>query len=382
MSKVVDTFLPVRRLTIMYICALTSVALLVLIGQVIIQIAIHQQDDDALIIGIAGRQSMLSQKIGKTALVIEYTVPPSARAGQLQDLQQSLDLWQRSQQGLLNGDASLGLPGHPSDEVKRLFNVISPNYEFIVSATTSLLSIADQDREKPGPFPNLDPHVQTILAQVPGFLTGMDQIVSQYQREAEGRVSNLRVLEVILAGTTLSVLAGEGWFIFRPTAGRLHQTIKEITELHHSIEGQKRELEQGIEQILQTHVQIANGDFSARAPLAEDHVLWQIGYSLNNLLARLNVLSRAESELRKTKLEANQLIGSLQSQATLIKNELQLIQTEAAHLVEVLHEAKTRAHPIRIASSRSLLEALCQELGGNYLLPALPPGSRSGAMLS
>ena len=52
-----------RRLTIFYICALCSVALLSILGQVIIQMSIQQQNSDALVINIAGRQRMLSQEI-------------------------------------------------------------------------------------------------------------------------------------------------------------------------------------------------------------------------------------------------------------------------------------------------------------------------------
>jgi len=69
---------------------------------------------------------------------------------------------------------------------------------------------------------------------------------------------------------------------------------------------QKSQLDSGIQQILQTHVAVANGDLSARAPLSQDHVLWRVAMSLNNLIARLQSLSHTESELRQQIWEGNE----------------------------------------------------------------------------
>ena len=50
---------------------------------------------------------------------------------------------------------------------------------------------------------------------------------------------------------------------------------------------QKRDLEKSIQQIIQTHTHVANGDFSARVPLNQGTVLWEVAGSLNNLLSRV-----------------------------------------------------------------------------------------------
>jgi nitrate/nitrite-specific signal transduction histidine kinase len=360
---------PTRRLTIFYICALCSVALLAILGQVIIQMSIQQQTNDAFIINIAGRQRMLSQKISKDALILETVTDPTMRTVRIQELQQAVALWEQSQQGLQNGDVKQGLPSTTSTSIKQLFNAIEPNYEAVLSASKSLLATFNQHPEA---SLQLASYVDTILAQEGPFLTGMNQIVSQYQAEADGRVASLRTTELILLGITLIVLVVEGSFVFRPTAQKLEQTIADIVALQRAIAQQKQELESGIEQILQTHVQVSNGNFNTRAPLTQDHLLWQIAYSLNNLLARLQSLSHAEAELQRTRLEFGHHIGSAQAQVLQIKTELQQIYTETNHLVEVLREAKTRDRPIRVLTSYTVLEALCQELSGNYLYPALP----------
>src|SRR5690242_18812894 len=113
-----------RRLTIFYICALCSVALLSILGQVIIQVSIQQQTSDALVINIAGRQRMLSQKIPKDALILQTATDPTVRTARTNELQQAVTLWEQSQQGLQNGDGKQGLPPTTSPIVKGLFSAI------------------------------------------------------------------------------------------------------------------------------------------------------------------------------------------------------------------------------------------------------------------
>jgi uncharacterized phage infection (PIP) family protein YhgE len=204
---------------------------------------------------------------------------------------------------------------------------------------------------------------------------GMDEIVSQYQQEAEGHVSTLRVIEFVLFFLLLSILLVEGTLIFRPTTLRLNKTIREITDLENAVAQQKRELESGIEQILQTHVETANGNFQARAPLSQDHVLWQIAYALNNLIARLQRLGQVENELQQARMEARNISDHFQQQANQIKAELQQIQKETVYLVGILHEAKLRARPIPALPSQTILTPLYRELVGSYVYPALPPAN-------
>ncbi|HZT98476.1 MAG TPA: hypothetical protein VFA10_02380 [Ktedonobacteraceae bacterium] len=63
---------------------------------------------------------------------------------------------------------------------------------------------------------------------------------------------------------------------------------------------QKRELESSIQQIVQVHAQVANGDFSARVPLGQRDTLWEVAGALNNLLARLQRFRQDSLILQQT----------------------------------------------------------------------------------
>jgi hypothetical protein len=86
---------------------------------------------------------------------------------------------------------------------------------------------------------------------------------------------------------------------------------EEVARLEHYVADAKRQLDQGIQQILDTHIRAANGDFSARAPMNQGNVLWQIAASLNNLLGRLQKTGQAEHQLRRTEGELRRLAAAL-----------------------------------------------------------------------
>lgn len=99
----------------------------------------------------------------------------------------------------------------------------------------------------------------------------------------------------------------------------------------------KQQLEDGVHQLLQTHVRAANGDFSARVPLSQDNVLWRVAYSLNNLLSRLERYSQLDVEIRRTQEAVKGLAASLRN-ARSRRQPLQIPQRTGTMLDEVIVE--------------------------------------------
>jgi hypothetical protein len=85
-----------------------------------------------------------------------------------------------------------------------------------------------------------------------------------------------------------------------------------VAALEHVLNEQKKELEEGIEQILQTHVAVANGNLNARAPLNHDNALWQIARALNTLLVRLQRAVQAERDLQRVEQAVTSLVSTIQ----------------------------------------------------------------------
>ncbi len=75
---------------------------------------------------------------------------------------------------------------------------------------------------------------------------------------------------------------------------------KEVAEQAQHEAEQKHQLEREIQEIIQVHTQVANGNFEARVPLRQGNMLWPVAGSLNNLIARLRSLLRDSRRLQHT----------------------------------------------------------------------------------
>jgi hypothetical protein len=77
------------------------------------------------------------------------------------------------------------------------------------------------------------------------------------------------------------------------------------------------QLESGIQQVLETLNAVANGQVAARARIGQNNVLFRVGYSVNNLLARLQGYQAERAELEKTRKVAEMIVIALREQQPL-----------------------------------------------------------------
>ena len=87
---------------------------------------------------------------------------------------------------------------------------------------------------------------------------------------------------------------------------------EEIAELERREIDRTREIEDGVNQLLAVHVRLANGDFGARVPPLSSAPLWQIGNSLNHLIARLAHFAQVDAILGRTQQAATALVDVIQ----------------------------------------------------------------------
>lgn len=232
-----------QYLTQRYLLALTTIALLTIIGQVLIQFTLFQQTNDSRIVNIAGRQRMLSQRLSKSALAFQASSNAEDQNYWISQLDTTLSLWTLSSDGLQNGNAELGLPGNNSPEVRALFSNIDPQYQSMLTAAQCLISITRGTEGAATCEPDTSVHVDTILANEAAFLTGMDTIVFQYDAEAATRVTNLRYIEMTLLIITLLVLVLEAFLIFQPAVRSIRNALDAMLKTQAELEKQIIETE-------------------------------------------------------------------------------------------------------------------------------------------
>jgi hypothetical protein len=95
------------------------------------------------------------------------------------------------------------------------------------------------------------------------------------------------------------------------SALRRADRAEEIAELERREAQRRAELEEGVQDLLAVHVRMANGDFNVRVPPVRDALLWRVGASLNNLIARFARLAQMEFVLRRRQTEAQRLAEAI-----------------------------------------------------------------------
>jgi hypothetical protein len=109
------------------------------------------------------------------------------------------------------------------------------------------------------------------------------------------------------------------WVRSAEAALRRADRAEEIALLERREIERTNELRDDVRQLLEVHVQLSNGDFNTRAPTLRNRDLWQIGNSLNNLIARLARFSQAASQsqvmLQRMQQEAQRIAQAIYSTA-------------------------------------------------------------------
>lgn len=214
------------RLSRLYIIALSTIALSVILSQVLVRKHLNDQQSDSSVINVAGRQRMLSQKLTKEIVSLSTENTPEERLLLKEKIKQTLKLWEQSHHALQQGSDSLGLPGNNSAVIKEKFNVLNPTFDTISKASKSI--IEKIENIPPLPLSAFIDDIEKVKENESHFLLVMDQIVNQYDLEADAKVSWLRKLEMLLMVLTLLILLGEFLFIFWPTAKSVKSTLAEL----------------------------------------------------------------------------------------------------------------------------------------------------------
>lgn len=222
-------------MTRLYVLALSTVAVLSIGAQWLIQRQLSYGESDSRVINVAGRQRMLSQKLAKSSLNLMFLEETKSAAART-ELRITLEEWASSHRALQQGNEQRGLPGKPSQEVSDLFARIEPHFDTMRDAALLLAS-----NRLTGT--TLETEVIRIQENEKAFLLGMDAIVRQCVKEAENRVARLGRMEHVILALTLLVLLAEGIFIFRPAVRRISHTLERLASSSASLESARKQAE-------------------------------------------------------------------------------------------------------------------------------------------
>jgi signal transduction histidine kinase len=231
-----------RRLALRAGVSLTAIAILVLLGQLLIQQVVDRQVADSRLVNLAGRQRMLSQRLAKAALAISTARDAATRRERVAELEETTDLLERVHHALQFGDAHLALPGSNSPEVAEALAELEPHLRRLVVASRSLIAALSSGATaevesitagvggvlaaEPDFLHGMEKVMDTILGEEPAFLGKMERIVAGYEHEARTHVMTVKRHQWLFVGAVLGVVSFLGLGVLWPAIRELRRSIE------------------------------------------------------------------------------------------------------------------------------------------------------------
>ncbi len=240
-----------------YVFALVAIALLSTAGMGTTLLLLHVEEQSSVEINVAGRQRMLSQRIGMSAANLAgiHRSEADAAAGLRRRLAACVDLFERAHHHLLvmdhdglNATAAEGIDCRPgrtprppmeawADDISDVSLNEDPSLDervtrFIRSAR-AIASDPALDRDK----------VDALLsAAQDGVPQAIDRFVNLLQRQAEQGVERTRLATVAIWTATILLLLVQGFFTFRPLRHRVDAALANLEETIETLRLRESEL--------------------------------------------------------------------------------------------------------------------------------------------
>lgn len=224
-EKILSTENIQKNIRIRYILALAVIAILVTSSAIGIQFLLSQQKGDAEIINIAGMQRMLSQKIALNVLRIGQNKNTSAvNTNHKSTLLTAIDRFEQNHWYLVKDAAPDSRHRYLSEPLIKLYydegargklNLHSRVIEYIEQGRKAARDVAFNENIF------FTTNTEEILGE-------LNAVVSQFELEANQRVSVLSKIELVLWLCTLLILTLELFYIFRPMEQSVHDAMKQL----------------------------------------------------------------------------------------------------------------------------------------------------------
>ncbi len=211
-----------RRLTYAYVAGLALIAILSGAVHVLLNNVIVAQGDSATVINVAGRQRMLSQRVGLLATDL-HAGDASAR----QPLLDAVSLMERSEKALTEG-GDLGIRQTLSPAAHRFYREGAAPLD---PAVRQFVQDARQFAE-PAPGDDVEAAYRRLQnAARATLLPDLNKAVSIFEDEANRRIEWLRTAQRVVLITLLITLTLEAIFIFRPLVNRVRRYAANLYEM-------------------------------------------------------------------------------------------------------------------------------------------------------
>ncbi|HET6884321.1 MAG TPA: ATP-binding protein [Pirellulales bacterium] len=243
----------VRPLRFRYALVFVAVALLLLADQAIIQPLLVRLNGYAPIINLAGRQRMLSQKLAKQALALEFSVglpaadasavgqafqPDDFQAGKpdldsvrTDELSKTIQQWSTAHGVLRDGDPGRKTGPIASPPIAAALQGLEPDFAAMQAAASALAATHKQASDlqsADSPAASMR-SLRVILDHEAAYLSGMEGVVAMLESEARRQVAWLRLCALAAVVIAIVLLASLYAFVLRPATTLIRQQLRMLS---------------------------------------------------------------------------------------------------------------------------------------------------------
>lgn len=195
-----------------YYLLVISIVLLTITIQSMTQYSLNKQRSTALIVNLAGRQRMLSQRLLNELYSCRYHNCDYA------EMKLTLTRLYQMNGFLQHGNVSLKLESLDDKEILKEFRRLEPHLEWLNSELKNFKN-----------FKNVS--FNDVRYRIDRFLFIMDGIVNRFQKKAEKDIKTMMIIELELAIFSIVIILFEIFFIVNPIINNILDQKKKLSEI-------------------------------------------------------------------------------------------------------------------------------------------------------
>lgn len=282
-----------RQYHVLYLAALSVIAVITIISQVLIQKHLDHQIHDSHLINYAARLRTNSQTLAKLSLKLEKGEELRTNS---KDFETTLMQWQNTHESLLSGNEFLSLPKNKNLDMFELYRIIDRPYRSILNAAYKVHELMDEGNIEDVSV--IKPYTNIILENENSYLLGMEMIVFDYDRISRINIRDLKNIEYALLTIVLIMLMLEAVFIFIPLAKKIKISFNGLIESEKKTKKLANALRDSNQILEQSHNELREVNFA----------LEKASY-LVKINAEGNIIYANDKYCHVTKYSMNSLIG-------------------------------------------------------------------------
>lgn len=221
-----------------YVIAVTLIAILTTGAFNILQLALKTSDSTALVVNMAGKQRMLSQRLASLSqqYVLSSIADPDAAVNTLV-VRESLETTVREMRSANEALSSGTLNDHTRVELSKPMRRIYFGETDLKARVDAYLKSVERLIKEHGDTIS-DENLRMVLLQAERLLPDLNAAVQQYQMEGEANIKRIEELETYAWALTLLVLLLEIIFIFQPMSNKIQELFGALEKIRSDLEYQ------------------------------------------------------------------------------------------------------------------------------------------------